>query len=1085
MKLTCVALALLLCLSFVVTGFAAAEPAKRPKTDNSCMMVMATNIAKGEGNFFLYYQFSRKQVLFRKGDVLEYDLLLADSCPSPKGGLDVQFEQHPPLYDAANKGVTDQNEITVRGDALLTCALGKWYHREIPMDFAAGWQSGSWQVAFEGDEPGTYVQFLADVRVRGGDGKVTDIKCGSNPRVNRIQRKEGYSLAAVAKPVSRDDLASSESIRRLVAVTQLRQERMKDTEELETELALLEMICKDNGMKPPLEARRLVEAASDVSEGDEQGFRAAVQKASECIRKQIGPRAKDYTGYLVGHAHIDAQYRWQWPETLIELNHTFGQMVKFMKEYPGFTFTQSSPLLYQMTEKLYPDLFAQIKQGVEKGQWELAGGRIVEADTNVISPEAHARQFLYGQRYFREKFNGRQALVGWEPDTFGHNWQMPQICRLGGCKYYYYCRGGEDNPLFWWQGADGSRMLCFREINSFYNSPLSKNNFSELLDMNRRNGIKDMMWVYGVGNHGGGPTREYLKMATDWMSKPWLPKVKFATATEYFQTIEKKYPLTNLPVERTELNPVFEGCYTTNGDMKRWNSDAQAIAESSEAIAAIAAGYGFNYPRSRIRSMWEDTCWSQFHDTMAGTAIHSAYKYCHDKYAHATSEGQQIATEALAWIGARVNAPENSLLVFNPTSCVTDADVVCTVPGSLASNLLAAVLGDEVLPVQALETTTGAGLFRARAIPAYGYKVYQLKPAMAQTAQDVSVSTDGTELQNSKLVVRLDPETGVIRSLYDKKARREFVATTGSLNRLEAYLESAEGASCWRIGKILGVEELTSPVTLKVIERGPARVAVEFSRPFRKNVISQCVALSADSDMVDCELTVDWAETGRQEEWPFLKLAMDVNVQSPEANFEIPFGNITRPRDGREMPAIKWADLSGKDCGFSLINDCKHGHSASGQTLRLSIVRSPGKLDWKSDNYRQTVHYALYPHSGTWKEANTVGRAFAWLHPVLLAETKPVDDKKLPLKFSFVSMARPNAMITAVKRSEDDNDLVVRFYECLGTPGKALLHVWQPVQSARETNFLEDPGTATHGITGKSISTPMHKYEIKTLKIRM
>ena len=177
----------------------------------------------------------------------------------------------------------------------------------------------------------------------------------------------------------------------------------------------------------------------------------------DSLLTQDEPAMRQYTAHLVGHAHIDFQWLWEWPETVQVCHDTFNQAIKFMDEFPGFKFTQSSSGLYEATEKSFPDLFKKIQEEVAKGNWEIVGGRVCEGDENMLSPESHASQFLYGQRYFREHFNGKDAKVGWEPDTFGHTIQFPQILNLAGCKYFYFCRGGYNNPLFWWQAPDGSR----------------------------------------------------------------------------------------------------------------------------------------------------------------------------------------------------------------------------------------------------------------------------------------------------------------------------------------------------------------------------------------------------------------------------------------------------------------------------------------------------------------------------------------------------------------------------------------------------------------------------------------------------
>ena len=245
----------------------------------------------------------------------------------------------------------------------------------------------------------------------------------------------------------------------------------------------------------------------------------------------------------------------------------------------------------------------------------------------MISEESSVRQFLYGQRYFREKF-GKSAVVGWEPDTFGHTFQMPQILKLGGCEYYYFCRGGQGKPLFWWEGLDGTRVLAFDEpaSGSWYNSDLSYKQFQEMLDFDAATGSKDSLDVYGVGNHGGGPTREQLQWAMDQMKSGTKPTIRFSTATEFFKKLST-YDLSKIPVIHEELNPVFDGCYTSHsGDQGRHApTTAEGHDHISESVAAVASLSGFKYPREAQRPNWEDNCFNHHHDTRPGSGIHAGY----------------------------------------------------------------------------------------------------------------------------------------------------------------------------------------------------------------------------------------------------------------------------------------------------------------------------------------------------------------------------------------------------------------------------------------------------------------------------
>ncbi|HWA82892.1 MAG TPA: hypothetical protein VG820_05645, partial [Fimbriimonadaceae bacterium] len=537
----------------------------------------------------------------------------------------------------------------------------------------------------------------------------------------------------------------------------------------------------------------------------------AVLHAAQHALSHTHPVMEQYTGHLVGHAHIDLQWLWEWQEGIVFSHDTFAQAVKFMDEYPGFTFSQSSSALYETTQEHYPDLFKKIQEKVKNGQWEIVGGRVCEGDTNMLSPESHARHFLYGQRYFRENF-GKTAIVGWEPDTFGHTIQMPQILKLGGCKYYYFCRGGKGKPLFWWQGLDGTKVLAFDEpaSGSWYNSDLSYKQFQEMLDFEQNIGSKDMLWVYGVGNHGGGPTREYIETALGWMKDPSKPKVKFSTATQFFKKLET-YDLTKIPVIDQELNPVFDGCYTTHSEIKQLNREAEATTSSAEAVAAVASLEGYKYPKAAFKQNWTDICFNHHHDTLPGSGIHAPYERTKTELGRVIADDKDIITRALETLTIRVTPKSGgvNMMVFNPTGWTRSGWVETWLVKSGfdpdhtldPAHTVAEAPDGKRYPVVLLDPPSRRVRFWAADIPPFGYRVFHLtdgdweKPA-------IKVDEDAYRVETDRWIVEFDRHDGCISRLYDKKANKECVAPGGGMGRLEAHYENPAGMSAWVIGKI-------------------------------------------------------------------------------------------------------------------------------------------------------------------------------------------------------------------------------------------------------------------------------------------
>lgn len=1071
---------------------------------DTCLAVRAVNLADNLGNSHIYVRFDARPVVIQPGDRFHYDVFLDPSNPVATGGVDIEFPDKPALRDSIGLGVKDQNGLGPHGETTLTPAVGKWYSRDFPLEPFAGATTNAWTVFFEGKRIGAYTQFVDNVAILHADGKRTVLYDGGTASDKAIIHRSSFSRSVVMTPVPRDAVRESSDFQALLAPLVERQKTLDRLDDLMIDVDFARRFLGRIRRDSPAALTALDASAEDIRDAvrnpslTEKEARQIEKGVEVVLDENVRSVARRFTGHLVGHAHIDAQWLWEWPETVQEFRNTFRQALVFMEEFDGFTFTQSSSMFYQQTEYQYPDLFKEIQKRVREGRWELVGGRITESDNNLISPEAHAREFLYGQRFFRERFEGKQAVVAWEPDTFGHNAQMPQIVRLGGCEYYYFCRAGRDIPLFQWEGLDGSRVLTFQEIGSWYNDSLNESELDELSMFESKTGTRDMLWVYGVGDHGGGPTREDLNIAVDWKKKPYLPVVKFSTATEFFRIAEKTMDPKLIPTVVGELNFVFRGCYTTHGDIKRLNDEGQALVESSESMAAVASRYGFAYPGTLIRQIWEDICWNHHHDTIDGSAIHAPYRRSREVAARSMGNSRLVGDDALGALAERIDAPAGALIVFNPTACRRDAAVECLVPSGIPLESARVTADANSTPIQVLDPASRLGFFIASHLPPCGYRVYRFEadtePTVATIAaaskQSLHVSSDGRILENSILRVELDPATGAIARLLDKREGRELVAPGKNVGRFEIHWEKPSGMPAWDIGEIDHVDPLDRPEPFRVVESGPNRVAVEIAFKFRSNRIVHRVSLSHSADSVESRIDVDWKETGFNNPplWPLLRVAFDFNVERPVATYEIPFGTVTRPLNGEEVPALKWVDLGNGDHGVSVLCDDKHGWSATSDTLRLSLVRAPTWPDPTSDNYSQTIRLSIVPHAKSWIEARATERAFAFLHPAWTMTPIRSSGGPLPDELSFVSSPDSHVMITAVKRAEDDDDLIVRLYETQGCALPARVRLQWPAVKVQCVNFLEDPipGDATVGGKDRNeIRFSLRPHEIKTLKVKL
>ncbi|HVP09845.1 MAG TPA: hypothetical protein VMV94_01510, partial [Phycisphaerae bacterium] len=534
----------------------------QPADADECLFFSAENIVEGPGNWYCYIEFSAESYTFQKGDTLEYDILMPSSNPLLKGGIDADLREEnlPPATSGRpwvrDAGLVDQQGLKLHGDAILTPAENKWYHRAFDLSSLAGCSTVRWNVVFEGDAKGRYAQFLDNIRItRDGQTVLSLYENGPAPAID-LRQTDGYSRSILVTTATRAEAANPEMLpailKRAQEAEKLREARQRFHSELEVAHRLAELHRDDplyDHWRSHLGHAAALEKP-DLFAGNPEAYLASLENAYQEM-KYAQSLTSQFTGHLVGHAHIDLQWLWTWDETINKIiPDTFGQAVRFMEEFPDFTFTQSSAALYLATERYHPELFAKIKKYVAEGRWEIVGGRWCEGDMNMISPESHARHVLYAQRYFQDRF-GKTCSVAFEPDTFGHTWQMPQILKKGGMESYYFCRGGKKHPLFWWEAPDGSKILAFEESalgpDAWYTDAINDDKVRELVSFTETTGATDHLMVYGVGNHGGGPTREHIEAGLAMKDRsPW-PTIRFSTMTEFFKRLHAAEGKLNIP----------------------------------------------------------------------------------------------------------------------------------------------------------------------------------------------------------------------------------------------------------------------------------------------------------------------------------------------------------------------------------------------------------------------------------------------------------------------------------------------------------------------------------------------------------
>ena len=840
---------------------------------------------------------------------------------------------------------------------------------------------------------------------------------------------------------------------------------------------------------------------------------------------------KSGTIHLIGNAHIDPVWLWHWTEGYQETRATFRAALDRMAEFPQFVFTASQAAIYRWVQEAEPELFQAIREKIQAGRWAVVGGWWMEPDCNLPSGESFARHSLYAQRFFRDSL-GIQGPVraGYCVDSFGHHAMLPQLLKQGGLDYYVFMRPKKtENPHcpegpFWWESPDGSRVLAFRLLSPYETGPQEIKSEALLAIGDHFDGrVRDLMFFYGVGDHGGGPTIETLRSLEALQKDPELPTLEFSSPERYFERLQASQP--DLPVYHGELQYHSVGCYSAHSGVKTWNRKAEHVLLAAERWSTTSQILSRTAPAvAGLASAWQMVLFNQFHDILAGTCIKEAYEDVRDDFGAAIRSARSILNASLQRIASEVDTrgtgadpgEETALMVFNPhafpAKMPVEQELMTWHMGS-GDLRLRDETGNEV-PCQAgvlsavIPTQWRKRVIFMADLPPLGYRVYhvstagdepqsgqvvavedglRIDPVAGPVVNDYPVEADGLEdlvLENEYLRLTLDSRQGDIGSLYDKCLGREVFYGHAAVGEV-----LDDPSDTWSHG-VTGYTEACGRFTgggLRVLEKGRVRIRVRASARYGTSTLQQDFILYQGQPWIEVRVAINW-----REHLKLLKLAFPIAVASPVATFEIPYGALVRPGDGKEVPGQRWVDVTGDveggTAGLGVVNDAVYSYDVSGARLRMTVLRSPvyahhtpeqlepgAQYAWM-DQGQHEFRYILLPHGDSWQSAG-VHRLAEALNMPALSQAEGIHPGRLPAAGSFLSVDAANVAAVVLKMAEDGRGLVVRLQETIGQQTDTILRIplieWEfPVQIGawqvktwlvplkgnalpRETNFLE------------------------------
>jgi alpha-mannosidase len=851
------------------------------------------------------------------------------------------------------------------------------------------------------------------------------------------------------------------------------------------------------------DAIRTVDIAA-LDAHDQVKFDASL-RATHTKLEALKPLLQQVTFHLTGNSHIDAAWLWPWTETVDVVKRTYGTALQLMYEYPDYTFTQSAAAYNEWLAQKYPDINAEITQRIKEGRWEIVGGMWVEPDLNMPDGESLVRQILVGKRWYKQAY-GVDVRIGWNPDSFGYTWQLPQIYKKSGIDYFVTQKmaWNDTNQMpfkfFWWESPDGSKVLSYFP-HDYANDNLNLVRLSRdyVIAQKQATGLPGIMDLYGIGDHGGGPTRAILDEGFHWAAPGHVtPKIEFGTAQSYFTALEKQIApespewdyrsiakgytppeavegKVSIPTWKSELYFEYHrGVMTTQANHKRnmRESEEEVInAEKWASLAWILAGRA--YPSPELTEDWKKVLFNQFHDLAAGSGIGQIYRDAQKDYDVVRWSTNEIDAGALARVEESINTQGEGIpiIVYNPLGWERSGTVKVRIQGKGAKSFEVPLLVTHV--------------------PALGYKVEYIGGRKHTDYFGGSMPAESGNLitlDTRRVHVAVDKTTGCITSLFEKATKSETVANGACGNQLQFFKDTPKEYDAWNVDP--GTLD-TAPATIaradsvEVINQlfGAEGIRITYHRQDSKFV--QTISIPNEADYIDIDNEIDWHESH-----VLLKAAFPLAASGPFATYEIPYGTIERPTTRNnswekaqfEVEAIRWADLGDGKHGLSVLNQTKYGYDAVGNTLRLTLLRSPKWPDPDADMGHHHFHYALYPHAGTWKDALTVRHGYEYNYP-LTAVVTTAHTGSLPASHSFASVAPENVVLTAVKKAEDAKGLIFRVYEWAGKETTAEFHVPPGATGATVTNLMETPEGAPLAVVGDVVKTPIHPYEILTIRV--
>jgi alpha-mannosidase len=767
--------------------------------------------------------------------------------------------------------------------------------------------------------------------------------------------------------------------------------------------------------------------------------------------------SKEPVLYTVGYAHLDTQWRWDYPETINQyIKATLDDNFKFLDKYKDYVFNFTGARRYKMMKEYYPEKYEKLKKYIAQNRWFVSGSSVDECDANIPSPESVIRHVLYGNQYFRNEF-GKESVDFILPDCFGFQASLPSVLAHCGVK------GFSTQKLVWgsavgipfnignWRGPDGKSILAALNATDYGGNidpglDTAKYWVDRVMDNGKKYGVFADFRYYGTGDIGGAPEESSIKNGiASQRSENGKIHVYLSSSDQIFRDLNDEQAKA-LPEYSGDLllTQHSAGSLTSEGYMKRWNRKNELMAQASEPLAVTADWLGsISYPKDIFYRSWWLLLGSQMHDILPGTCIPKAYEYAWNDEVLTMNQFAALEQSSAGGVirALDTRAQGKSVVVYNPLAIAREdvAEAEIQFPEGAPENVqVFGPDGKEVLAQLLDKTKYSVHILFVASVPSFGMASFDIRPVKKAPEVKAMVAATNNVLDNEYYKVTINA-AGDVSSIIDKKLVKELLSAPARLAFLKEHPERWPAWNMdWNDRKNPPAGYVDGPAKITLIESGPVRVAYKIERTAMNSVFMQIIRVSTGEagKRIEFVNTIKWQSKGVS-----LKASFPLTAANSVATYNLGLGTIERANNNEkkyEVPSREWFDLTDKSGSFgvTIAEDCKFGSDKpDDKTLRLTLLYTPvtniyhdqATQDWGTHEMK----YALYSHKGDWRAGRSEWQG-RMLNQPLRAFQVSSHPGALGTTFSMLKVSTPQVDVRAMKKAETGDMTIVRMQELTG-----------------------------------------------------